>query len=194
LPAHAIDFVARPTAIFAFIVTFLVVVRFWWVHDTIFEHYFEPNRPMIASNFVALGSLILQVFGLQLYLHFVPLGEGAVASRIYFAFFALSYGVQGVMLALGLLYRRRELPLRLRRDGMRTLFTRTGLVAGSIVGNISAVTNDLTTVYVRVAEGKQVLVANLPTSIALYAIVGSLLGFVAFAIALRIVPALRAAV
>ncbi len=68
LPAHAIDFIAQPTAIFAFVVTFIVVVRFWWVHDMIFEHHFVPNRAMTACNFVALASLILQVFCLQLYL------------------------------------------------------------------------------------------------------------------------------
>jgi uncharacterized membrane protein len=192
LPAHAVDFVARPTAIFAFVVTFVVVVRFWWVHDLIFEHYFVPNRAMTAVSFVALASLILQVFCLQLYLHFVPLNEGAVASRIYFAFFAISYGVQGLMLALGLLYRRHELTLPLRRTALRELLTRTGLVLGSIVGNVYAVTKDVTKVFVQVGPDKQILVANLPSSIFVYAILGSVLGFVVFAIVLRVVPSLRA--
>lgn len=168
LPTHAIDFVARPTAIFAFVVTFIVVVRFWWVHDMIFEHFFVPNRTMTACNFLALASLILQVFCLQLYLHFVPLNEGAIASRIYFAFFAVSYEVQGVMLG------------------------RTGLVAGSILGNAYAVTNDLAKVYVQVGKGKQIVVANLPNSILVFAIVGSLIGFAVAIIALRFIPALRA--
>jgi len=191
LPPHAIDFVARPTAIFAFVVTFIVVVRFWWVHDLIFEHYFVPNRAMTACNFIALASLILQVFCLQFYLHFVPLNEGAVASRIYFAFFAVSYGVQGLMLALGLVYRRHELTLRGRRNGIRELLSRTGLVAGSILGNAYAVTNDLAKVYVQAGKGKQILVANLPNSIFVYAIVGSLTGVAFAAIALRSIPALR---
>ncbi|MBD5655737.1 MAG: DUF1211 domain-containing protein, partial [Candidatus Eremiobacteraeota bacterium] len=191
VPPHAIDFVARPTEIFAFVVTFIVVVRFWWVHDLIFEHYFVPNRAMTACNFIALASLILQVFCLQFYLHFVPLNEGAVASRIYFAFFAVSYGVQGLMLALGLVYRRHELPLQWRRNGIRELLSRTGLVAGSILGNVSAVTNDLAKVYVQAGKGKQILVANLPNSIFVYAIVGSLTGVALAAIALRFIPALR---
>jgi uncharacterized membrane protein len=193
LPVHAIDFVARPTAIFAFIVTFIVVVRFWWVHDTIFDRYFVPNRVMTACSFVALASLILQVFCLQLYLHFVPLGEGAIASRIYFAFFAASYGVQGLMLALGLFYRRRELTLRERRSGVRELLSRTGLVAGSILGNVGAVTNQLAKVYVRAGQNEEVLVANLPDSIFVFAIVGSLIGIALGAIVLQCVPALRAA-
>lgn len=192
VPSHAIDFVARPTAIFAFVITFIVVVRFWWVHDLTFEHYFEPNRAMTACNFIALASLILQVFCLQFYLHFAPLNEGAVASRIYFAFFAVSYGVQGLMLALGVFYRRHELTLRERRNGIRELLSRTGLVVGSILGNAYAVTNDLAKVYVQEGTGKHmILVANLPNSIFVYAIVGSLTGVALAAIALRFIPTLR---
>lgn len=178
LPSHAIDFVARPAAIFAFIMTFIVVVRFWWVHDMIFEHYFVPNRAMTACNFIALASLILQVFCLQLYLHFVPLNEGAIASRIYFAFFAASYGVQGLMLALGLFYRRHDLTLRGRRSGVRELLSRTGLVAGRILGNAYAVTNNLAKIYVQAGKNQQILVANLPNSIFVFAIVGSFIGIV----------------
>lgn len=158
----------------------------------IFEHYFVPNRTMTACNFLALASLILQVFCLQLYLHFVPLNEGAIASRIYFAFFAVSYGVQGLMLGLGLFYRRHELTSRVRRTGIRELLSRTGLVAGSILGNAYAVTNDLAKVYVQVGKGKQILVANLPNSIFVFAIVGSLVGFAVAVIVLRFIPALRA--
>ena len=118
IPAHAIDFVQRPAGIIAFLVTFLLVVRFWWLHFVLFEHYFEPNRLMITCNFLALASLILQTFSLQLYLHFVPLSEGVVASRLYFGFFVLSYGLLCVMLALGLRYRWASLSIRRRRAGV----------------------------------------------------------------------------
>jgi hypothetical protein len=121
----------------------------------------------------------------------VPLNEGAVASRIYFVFFAISYGIQGLMLALGLVYRRNELTLRWRRNGIRELLSRTGLVAGSILGNAYAVTNDLAKVYVQAGKGKQILVANLPNSIFVYAMVGSLTGVALGVLALRLIPALR---
>jgi uncharacterized membrane protein len=136
IPAHAIEFVTRPAGIFAFIVTFVVVGRFWWVNFLVFEHYFRPNRTMVALNFIALGSLLLQIFALQLYLHFAPLQEGVVASRIYFALFSLSYGIQGVMLALGLRYRWGALSPQLRRSGVRILFSRFGVVVGSALGNL----------------------------------------------------------
>ena len=51
IPAHAIDFVQRPEGIIAFLVTFVLIVRFWWLHFMIFEHYFEPSRLMIVCNF-----------------------------------------------------------------------------------------------------------------------------------------------
>ena len=43
IPVHALDFFARPLGLIAFLVTFVLVVRFWWLHFVIFEHYFEPN-------------------------------------------------------------------------------------------------------------------------------------------------------
>jgi hypothetical protein len=182
IPAHAIEFVTRPAGIFAFIVTFVVVGRFWWVNFFVFEHYFRPNRTMVAFNFIALGSLLLQIFALQLYLHFAPLQEGVVASRIYFALFSLSYGTQGIMLALGLHYHWSTLSPQLRRAGVRVLLDRFGVVVGSALGNLLA-TNDLAKIYIEV--GKQyTLVANLPTSV----LVGTALGVIVGVLASWFVP------
>jgi hypothetical protein len=183
IPAHAIEFVTRPAGIFAFIVTFAVVGRFWWVNFLVFEHYFRPNRMMVALNFIALGSLLLQIFALQLYLHFAPLQEGVVASRIYFGLFALSYGMQGLMLALGLRYHWRALSPQLRRSGVRILLSRFGVVVGSTLGNLLA-SNHLVKVYVN-AVGKQSMpVANLSTSV----VVGTLLGAIVGALASWVLP------
>ncbi len=175
IPAHAAEFVTHPAGIFAFIVTFAVVVRFWWVNNAIFERYFVPNRVMTTCNFVALAALILQVFSLQLYLHFVPLNEGIVASRIYFAFFGMSYGMQGVVLAAGLLYRRGVLSHGNLRAGLRELLLRAGLVAGCFIGNARA-SNDISRVEVQAGKGREFLVANFPTSIVVDAFFGVVLG------------------
>jgi hypothetical protein len=132
---------------------------------------------MVAFNFRGLGSLLLQIFALQLYLHFVPLQEGAVASRIYFALFSLSYGTQGAMRALGLRYRWGALSPQLRRDGVRVLLGRFGTVAGSAIGNLVA-SNDLATIFI--AVGKQsTLVANLPSAVLVGTTVGAILGLLA---------------
>ena len=175
IPAHAAEFVTHPAGIFAFIVTFAVVVRFWWVNNAIFERYFVPNRLMTTCNFIALGALIVQVFSLQLYLHFVPLDEGIVASRIYFAFFGLSYGMQGVVLAEGLLYRRGVLSHGDLRAGLRELLLRVGLVAGCIIGNARA-SNNISRIEVQAGKGREFLVANFPTSIVVDAFFGIVVG------------------
>ena len=182
IPAHAIEFLTRPAGIFAFVVTFIVVVRFWWFNFVLFKQYFRPNRTMIALNFIALGSLILQVFSLQLYLHFGPLQEGAVASRIYFAFFALSYGMQGVMLALGMRYRWGALSHRLRHAGVSALLRRFGIVFGAVLGNVFA-NNHLAKVMTEVGN-QTTVVANLPSGL----LVGTLFGALAGALASWFVP------
>jgi uncharacterized membrane protein len=130
IPPHAIDFFERPLGLIAFLVTFVLVVRFWWLHFAIFEHYFEPSRLAVSANFVALASLILQIFALQLYVHFVPLNEGIVASRIYFGFFVLSYSVLCVMLAVGLRQRWTALSIRRRRAGVQAGLRIVGTIAG----------------------------------------------------------------
>ena len=187
IPERAIDFVQRPVGIVAFVVTFAVVVRFWWTHFKIFRHYFEPNRLTITCNFVALAGLVLAVFSLQLYLHFVPLGQGMVAARIYFGILSLAFGALGAMFALGLAYRWGLLALAERRAGVRDLLAILGTVLGCTIGNFVS-TNGATNVFVEVAGHRQI-VATAPSTIFLYTLVGWLAGMVAGRIAPRYVTA-----
>ncbi len=192
IPPHAIEFVTHPAGVFAFIVTFVVVIRFWWVNNEIFEHYFVPNRLMTALNFIALAALILQIFSLQLYLHFVPLDEGVVASRIYFTFFALSYGMQGLVLGLGLLHRWRDLSPAKLRNGLRELFLRMGLVVGCFIGNVRA-SNDIAKVFVQSGPASRFLVANFPSSIVVDGFAGVVIGLVLWLLAIRTISRRAAA-
>ena len=173
LPSHAIDFVVRPIGLVAFIITFIVVVRFWWTHFRIFRDYFVPNRLMITLNFSALAALTVQVFSLQLYLHFVPLGEGMTAARIYFGFFAASYGLLGVMFALGLRFRWLALSPRERRTGIRDVLGIFGATIGCTIGNVW--THGTANVVVEVA-GIQEIVAVAPTTLFLGTLLGWLVG------------------
>jgi uncharacterized membrane protein len=179
LPAHAIDFVVRPLGLVAFFITFAVVVRFWWTHFRLFRSYFEPNRVMMTLNFVSLAGLVAQVFALQLYLHFVPLGEGMVAARIYFGFFVASYGVLAAMFLLGMLYRWRALSLRERKSGIQDFFGILGTVVGCAIGNIMTTgkTLDTTNVYVEV-QGRHQIVAVAPTQIFLGILIGWVVGII----------------
>jgi uncharacterized membrane protein len=181
IPPHAIDFVVRPLGLVAFFVTFAVVVRFWWTHFRLFRSYFEPNRVMMTLNFVALAGLVAQVFALQLYLHFVPLGEGLVAARIYFGFFVASYGVLAAMFLVGMIYRWRVLSVSDRKNGIRDFFGILGTVVGCAIGNIitrgPTSTFDTTNVYVEV-QGKHQIVAVAPTQIFLGIFIGWIVGII----------------
>ena len=176
IPAHALDFFAHPLGIIAFLVTFVLIVRFWWLHFVIIEHYFEPSRLTITCNFVSLASLILQIFSLQLYVHFVPLAEGIVASRIYFAFFALSYGMLCVMLAVGLRQRWTALSIRRRQAGVRAGVRIIGTVAGCALGDVLS-THLVTAICVLKANGE--IVATFPWAILVFTLLGTIAGFAA---------------
>jgi len=192
IPAHAVDFVQRPVGLVAFFVTFFIVVRFWWTHFRIFRSYFEPNRLMMTLNFVALAALIVQVFSLQLYLHFVPLGQGMVAARIYFGFFVVSYGVLALMFVAGMFYRRKLLSAREFGAGVRDSLAIIGAVTGCVIG--SSVTSDPMNVDVAVEHFKKELVAVAPTAIFLGTFVGWIVGIVVGRICARFVVARRSVV
>jgi uncharacterized membrane protein len=186
IPQHALDFFARPLGLIAFLVTFLLVVRFWWLHFVIFEHFFEPSRLTITCNFVALASLILQIFSLQLYVRFVPLSEGIVASRIYFGFFALSYGMLCVMLAIGLHQRWPTLSSGRRRAGVQAGIRIAGTVAGCALGDVLSI-QAVTPICVLRANGE--IVATFPWAILLFTVAGTIVGFVAGRLARKALPA-----
>ena len=126
-------------------------------------------------EFVALAGLTVQVFALQLYLHAVPLGEGLQAARIYFALFAFSYGVLGIMFALGLFFRRAVLSQRERDVGVNDVCGILGTVLGCAIGNVAS-GHDATNVFVNVTGGPQVVVAVIPSTIVLGTFVGWILG------------------
>ena len=177
IPVHVIDFVQRPLGIIAFLVTFVLVVRFWWLHFVIFEHYFEPTRLTVTCNFIALASLILQIFSLQLYVHFVPtLAEGIDASRLYFGFFVLSYGMLCVMLAVWLHQRWGALTAGRRQAGLQAALRIAGTVAGCAVGNVLS-THVMPQVYV-LANSRGDVVATFPWAILFFTLAGTLAGFV----------------
>ena len=91
IPPHPADFITRPIGIIGFTFTFAVIATFWWTHSAIFRHFFVINRMMVFFNFVALALIVLQVFALQMWLHFgASTTDDVEAARIYFGIFALT--------------------------------------------------------------------------------------------------------
>jgi uncharacterized membrane protein len=122
IPPHAIEFVTHPVAIGAFLLTFVVVARFWWIHAEIMRNYFVPIPLMVFINFAALAAVVLQVFALQVFVHFSANDvDGVTAVRIYIGIFAITYMMLAALVALGLRARWSELTLAVRRNGVRKL-------------------------------------------------------------------------
>ena len=122
IPAHAVEFITHPVAIGAFLLTFGVVARFWWIHAEIMRNYFVPTPPMVLINFAALAAVVLQIFALQLFVHFYASDvDGVNAVRIYIGVFAITYLALTALVATGMWVRRSELSLDTRRSGIRKL-------------------------------------------------------------------------
>ena len=124
----------------------------------------------------------MQIFSLQLYVHFVPLSEGIVASRIYFGFFALSYGMLCVMLAVGLRQRWAALSVRRRRAGVQAGLRIVGTVAGCALGDLLSI-HLVTPICVVRTNGE--IVATFPWAILIFTVIGTIAGFAAGRLAPR---------
>jgi hypothetical protein len=177
MPQHAITFITQPLGIGAFLVTFVVVAQFWSVHSTIFRNYFTPNKPMVALNFIALAAVVLQVYSLQLVLHFIQPGmsatDGGVAARIYAGIFAITFGALALLSGLGTFYKWERLDDALRASGVARTIKLGCTVIGAAVGTVYA-SNHLASLTVRVEQHENVRMLALPDQI----IVGLALGFV----------------
>jgi uncharacterized membrane protein len=118
IPPHAIEIVTRPTALFAYVLTFGVVASVWSIHHRLFIEYFVPNRLSTVLNFVALGFVVFLSYTVQVYVHFNHTGspaDASVAATLYFTTLGIVMTLLGVLFLLGSRARRLELseaPLR----------------------------------------------------------------------------------
>jgi uncharacterized membrane protein len=135
MPPRAAFFVTHPIGIAGYIVTFTVVAAFWSTHNRIFRNFFVPHRVMVFLNFVALAAVGLQVFALQIWLHFrVSPADVADAGRIYFGIFSITFGTLALLFASGTFYRWAELTPELRRYGIRRSIQIGCAVIGTAIG------------------------------------------------------------
>jgi uncharacterized membrane protein len=90
------------TQLYAFGLTFFLIVTMWWLHNRLFAKLFVINAVTIGANFLMLGSLMLMVYFF----------EGVTASldgpmpyavlRAWFVSAAVVYGTLAVMYGIGL--------------------------------------------------------------------------------------------
>ena len=135
IPPHPADFITRPIGIIGFTFTFAVIATFWWTHSAIFRHFFVINRMMVFFNFVALALIVLQVFALQMWLHFgASTTDDVKAARIYFGIFALTQVTLALLSGMGMRYRWNELRPSLQQAGMRRTIQVAFRAVGILIG------------------------------------------------------------
>ena len=78
IPSRLDDLKHQPFEFFAFAITFVIICIMWLRHHKWFEHYFIPTPPNVVLNFAILGSIVLLVYALQVFLHFIRLGQSFV--------------------------------------------------------------------------------------------------------------------
>ncbi|HYL27763.1 MAG TPA: TMEM175 family protein [Candidatus Nitrosotalea sp.] len=111
LPKNAADMFSVWESTTFFISAFILIAVLWWLHHSTFSTFFVLNIPMVVLNFGVLCSLILTLYFLESLAHVAALGQDPSRFFTLFVFsFALVYTLLGVMLLVGLLTRRAELP------------------------------------------------------------------------------------
>ncbi|HET6275620.1 MAG TPA: TMEM175 family protein [Candidatus Cybelea sp.] len=110
LPGGSTDPNAVWGSVAFFIGAFAFIALLWWLHHRTFSTYFVLNTPMIFMNFAMLCALILTLYLFESVMHVSAAGGNGATYFNWFVFaFALVYGLLGVMLAVGLRLRYREL-------------------------------------------------------------------------------------
>jgi hypothetical protein len=86
------------------------------------RNYFVPIPLMVLVNFAALAAVVLQVFALQVFVHFSSSDvESLTAVRIYIGIYAITYIALTLLVAVDMMALRFELSLAVRRKGVRQL-------------------------------------------------------------------------
>ena len=110
-PKNATDMFSIWESTTFFISAFIFIVVLWWLHHRTFSSFFVLNIPMVVLNFGMLCGLVLTLYFLESIDRVAEMGQNAGA---FFAMFVLTfsvvYALLGVMLLVGLVVRRAELP------------------------------------------------------------------------------------
>jgi uncharacterized membrane protein len=111
LPKSASDMFSVWESTTFFISAFIFIALLWWLHHRTFSSFFVLSIPMVVINFGVLCGLILTLYFLESMVRIAGLGQNP---RLFFSMFvfsfALVYTLMGLMLFVGLLVRRTELP------------------------------------------------------------------------------------
>jgi uncharacterized membrane protein len=134
---HAVaEVLTKPWGLIAFVWTFGTICLLWVRNNHLFKHYFTPNSFSIALNFAQLGSAVLMVYMVQVFVRAIQLdGPGDVKNGIamYCGSFVLLQLLLGALFLYGVRTRWPLLDAPLRARGVTAtmrLFVSAIAVAG----------------------------------------------------------------
>jgi hypothetical protein len=116
----------------------------WFQHQRLFSHFFTPNPMTVVLNFVALGSIGLIVYFVQVFVRYHDEAERIYASLAYFSVLGLTLLSIGILYAHGVRAKWSHLDGALRYIGVR--YALRGVVSGTCM---------LAGVWICVARGAQ---------------------------------------
>ena len=135
IPARVADLLHRPGGFFAFVITFVIICFMWLRHHKWFEHYFVLTPPNVVLNFAILGAIVLLVYALQVFLHFVGRGQNFwPAFSLYLCAFALVTLLFAIAYYIGVTRPRETMTNDIRIAGYVQSFRLFGAAAGTVAG------------------------------------------------------------
>ncbi|MBV8727748.1 MAG: DUF1211 domain-containing protein [Candidatus Eremiobacteraeota bacterium] len=135
IPHRVTDLLQRPGGFFAFAITFVIICMMWLRHHKWFEHYFVPTAPTVILNFAILGAIVLLVYALQVFLHFISRGEDFwSAFSLYLGALALVTFLFAVAYGIGVTRPRASMTDDIRVAGYVQTFRLFGATAGTLAG------------------------------------------------------------
>jgi len=168
VPAHMQDLFSKPIALLAFGVTFGLVCALWMRHHKWFAHYFVPTRLTVTLNFLLLGTIVVLVYALQLFVHFArsSTDDNILALYFYITTFASVFALFGIVHLVGIKQRFAALSPGLIASGYVQAFRQLGVAAGAVAFLVFA--------YGRHFEGR--IYIMLPLLIVVFSGLGRMIG------------------
>ncbi|MBV8147537.1 MAG: DUF1211 domain-containing protein [Candidatus Eremiobacteraeota bacterium] len=112
------------------LVSFGLVAVLWWLHHRTFSTLFVLTPGTVLLNFAILGSLVLSLYLLQVFIHAVASGQGVLLFlRLWIASYLLVYALMGALMLAGIVLRRGSLPA----DDLRWAVNRLVVVVASVL-------------------------------------------------------------
>jgi uncharacterized membrane protein len=124
------------------LVSFGIIAILWWLHHRTFSALFVLTPLTVAVNFAILGSLVLSLYFLQIFIHAVTAGENElVFFRLWISSYLLVYALMAALMLISLIARQGKVPVadlrwavaRIVVITLSVLFTLWGTFSGFFV-------------------------------------------------------------